>query len=205
MAIQAISGSSASTTEEVRRKDPSVLGKEDFLNILITQLKYQDPLDPLRPDDFLTQLAQLSSVESLKNMEEALAELADSIERQGLTHAVDLMGRRVEVTGNTLSEGDEVVVEPGGDYDRVILTLVDKTDGTKKEVTIEKGETLSFRLQEPREKLVYATAFKDGREVGCPMKVYRIVRGISMDGSNVKVVFSDGTTEDLENVRNIKG
>ena len=42
---------------------PGALGKEDFLRLLVTQLQYQDPLDPLDAQDFASQLAEFTAME----------------------------------------------------------------------------------------------------------------------------------------------
>lgn len=48
--------------------DNSALGKDDFLNLLVTQLQYQDPLDPMDDTEFIAQMAQFSSLEQMQNI-----------------------------------------------------------------------------------------------------------------------------------------
>jgi flagellar basal-body rod modification protein FlgD len=50
----------------------NVLGKDDFLNLLVTQMQNQDPLDPMQGTDFAAQLAQFSSLEQLTNINDNL-------------------------------------------------------------------------------------------------------------------------------------
>ncbi len=52
----------------------STLGKEEFLQLLVTKLQYQDPLQPLEDEDFVAQLAQFSSLEQMQNIAESVAE-----------------------------------------------------------------------------------------------------------------------------------
>lgn len=45
------------------------LGKDEFLKLLVTQLKYQDPLNPVSNEQFIAQLAQFSTLETMQNMQ----------------------------------------------------------------------------------------------------------------------------------------
>ena len=59
-----VAPSSTSTTQTPK----NTLGKDDFLNLLVTQMQNQDPLDPMQGTDFAAQLAQFSSLEQLTDI-----------------------------------------------------------------------------------------------------------------------------------------
>jgi hypothetical protein len=62
--ISALNSSTARATKET-----TDLGKDEFLKLLVTQLKYQDPLSPMQNEAFIAQLAQFSTLEAMKNVE----------------------------------------------------------------------------------------------------------------------------------------
>ncbi len=75
----------------------SSLGKQAFLNLLVAQLKYQDPLNPMENTEFVAQLAQFSSLEQLWNVNSNLE--SNALLTQSMSNAMmpTLLGK--EVTG----------------------------------------------------------------------------------------------------------
>ncbi|MEN3186376.1 MAG: flagellar hook capping FlgD N-terminal domain-containing protein [Atribacterota bacterium] len=94
----------------------NVLGKDDFLKLLILQLRTQNPLNPMNDRDFGAQLAQFSTLEATQNMERTMQNLF-------LLQASSLVGKTVELRDGT-----------GGPVDRVILggsVLTIEVNGTE--------------------------------------------------------------------------
>lgn len=87
----------ASAAKEKKTND---LGKDQFLKILITQLKNQDPSQPLQDKEFIAQMAQFTSVEQLSNMSNEMKLL-----RQSLGFASGLIGK--SITWSTTNDKGE--------------------------------------------------------------------------------------------------
>lgn len=77
--------------------------QDRFLNLLVAQMKNQDPLNPLDNAQVTSQLAQLSTVQGIENMNSSLAALAASLGVNQMAQAANLIGRAVLVPGNTVS------------------------------------------------------------------------------------------------------
>ena len=91
------------------------LGKDDFLQLLTVQLRYQDPLNPMENTEFVAQMAQFSSLEQLQNMNQTMesnqgaeAELQTAFKNNLVT---SLVGKAVEVpTQEVAYDGDDAEV-----------------------------------------------------------------------------------------------
>ena len=83
---------------------PGGLGKDDFLRLLVTQLQYQDPLDPLDAQDFASQLAEFTAMEQQILTNELLQAQIDmdsaSILETQNTAAIGMIGSGVVLDGN---------------------------------------------------------------------------------------------------------
>lgn len=104
-------GASGQASALQQAQSQSALGKQEFLKLLTTQLKSQDPMNPMKGQEFAAQLAQFSSLEQLLNINETLGNQSASngllASRINSSLATDLLGKEVQAGGNTLQwEGD---------------------------------------------------------------------------------------------------
>lgn len=60
-------------------KSKTILQKDDFLKILITQITHQDPMKPLQDTEFIAQMAQFSSLEQMQNLNKSFDANADAL------------------------------------------------------------------------------------------------------------------------------
>jgi flagellar basal-body rod modification protein FlgD len=79
-----------------------VMGKDDFLHLLVTQLKAQDPLNPMDSTAFTAQLAQFSSLEQLQNINSTLGTLNASQAESNNSQAVQFIGKTITAVGDSL-------------------------------------------------------------------------------------------------------
>lgn len=85
-------GTTTTTSSKTLENPSSVLGKDDFLRLLVTQLKYQDPLKPTDQSQFMSQMAQFSTVEGISNLGKTLETMNQS---STVSQAVGLIGKQV--------------------------------------------------------------------------------------------------------------
>ena len=103
-------GSQATQTGESQK---SVMGKSDFLRLLVTQLQNQDPLNPADSSEFTAQLATFSSLEELQNINSKLSDVSTSQTISTNSQAVDYIGKRIQAIGNNIrvSDGQTTPIE----------------------------------------------------------------------------------------------
>lgn len=79
------------------RQASDVLGKDDFLRILITQLQHQDPIAPVEDKEFISQMAQFSSLEQITNLSNQFSRLSETL---SAGQSLQLLGREVAINDN---------------------------------------------------------------------------------------------------------
>ncbi len=80
-----------------KKKTSDQLGQTEFLSLMITQLKNQDPFSPMENGDFISQMAQFSSVAGLTKLQQSFEQLANSLQSNQALQASSLVGRTVLV------------------------------------------------------------------------------------------------------------
>ncbi len=132
------SGSSSSLTES-----NSQVNQQEFLELLVTQLQNQDPLNPMENEEFAVQLAQFSQVEQLISINEKLDNQEGSTDFSSLA---SYLGNQVVLNSDIVSvengEGGDLAFRLGSDANNVEVELVDEL-GTVQETesigALEKG------------------------------------------------------------------
>ena len=88
--INSTTNTSTSTSTTATSSNSS-LGKDDFLKLLVTQLQYQNPLDPMDNTEFVAQMAQFSSLEQMQNLNATMANM----------HASNMIGSTINFSNDS--------------------------------------------------------------------------------------------------------
>lgn len=130
--IDGISNSANAAT--AARTNKSILGKDDFMKLMIQQLKNQDPLNPMDGTAFASQLAEFSSLEQLSNMNDAIETSINA--NYQLTQSINnsmsaaLIGKAVKLVGNDVNYQGQENIDLGyylaGDAKNVSMKIYDE-------------------------------------------------------------------------------
>ncbi len=120
-------------TTEVTTENDAELMMDDFMSIFLTQLQYQDPLNPMENTDMTAQMAQISMVEQQYNTVETLEAISEQLGAQKESQYLGYLGKAVMIDGSAVTIKDGEVI--GGNYiidedASVDITIYDQ-DGTK--------------------------------------------------------------------------
>jgi flagellar basal-body rod modification protein FlgD len=162
--------------------DNGSLGKDAFLQILITQLQNQDPTSPMDDREFIAQMAQFSSLEQMQNMTKAMENLLSSQQETQLMSYTNFIGK--EVKWHELTE--EL------DENKVPITL--EGTGVIKELKFSNGEPL-FVLADGKE--LSAGNISSVLSSSASVESNPIVAASQLIGKSVKYNSEDGVIEAL--------
>ena len=93
-------GSTAEPAASTRKEMPQ-FGADQFITLMLAQIKNQDPLKPLEPAEFLGQLAQFSTVTGIQEMGSSVSDLVGSMRSSQALSGANLVGRDVLAPGDT--------------------------------------------------------------------------------------------------------
>ncbi|KAA0258422.1 flagellar hook assembly protein FlgD [Deferribacter autotrophicus] len=191
------------------REPKKELDKDDFLNLLVTQLKYQDPLNPLDNNEFIAQTTQFSSLEQLINISEKFDKLIDNEESSNLNlfSAVGFIDKTINFYGNKFSTEEDGAVlkfELAGEPKDTVIKIYDEKRALVNEVNFEAVDGENFfswdltdkngvKLQPGYYSYQVIAKDNDGNEI--PVRLYSSgkVIGILRDGNDT--VFDLGFTQ----------
>jgi flagellar basal-body rod modification protein FlgD len=83
--------------KDAAKKTKEEMGKQEFLTLFTAQLQNQNPLEPVKNEAFVAQLAQFSQLEALTNMQGSLDKFVTSMSGERMLNSASLIGKKVSV------------------------------------------------------------------------------------------------------------
>ena len=156
------------------------LGQEDFLTLMITQFRNQDPFEPMDNGDFLGQLAQFGTVNGIEQLNSSMTGLTGSIQNDQALQAANLVGHSV------LAQTDVGYLPDGGRLTGAV-ELNSSVSNIQVEITDVSGQVVQ-RLEMGEHQAGLARFEWDGRDVngdvvdpGHYQISTRVVRGVNFE------------------------
>lgn len=200
-------------------QDKTQLSKDDFMKLLIAQLKNQDPEQPVDAKEMVTQLATLGSVEQLTNMSTQLKSLQLSTTSLVNNQASSFVGKQIEANGSKLYLGDAGGASSGINLSLPAETVTLSVRDDKGQVvrTMELGKTAAGitpvswdgnadsgeRLPTGQYTITVEAKNKDGGPVVADAQIKGIVSSVSYEQGFPELVVGEARVA-LANVTSIK-
>ncbi len=196
------------------------MGQTAFLTLFTTQLKNQNPLDPMENEAFVAQLAQFSQLEATTKMSGNIDTLVKSLSSSQITNASGMIGKTVAITdGKAIKYGEPVEgnVTLDKDVDGITLKVINTTTGQ----TVRTGQIGAQKKGDypftwdgldndgnPAADGVYrieATVTRFGQSSKAAVQTMAAVRSVTTDAitGDMKLELVDGTKVSLSEVKRI--
>jgi flagellar basal-body rod modification protein FlgD len=128
-------------------KNKDQLGQAEFLELMIAQLRNQDPFKAMDPSQFLGQLAQFGTVTGIQEMQTAFATLSESMRSSQVLEGATMVGREVLVASDELtlpaSGAVEGALDVPSDASAVQINILDEAGQLVRRMTVPTAEGLT--------------------------------------------------------------
>jgi flagellar basal-body rod modification protein FlgD len=206
--------------KEAAKKTKEEMGKQEFLTLFTAQLQNQNPLEPVKNEAFVAQLAQFSQLEALTNMQGSLDKFVTSMSGERMLNSASLIGKKVSVTdtptqlnsaGNITGDIDlptgasGVQVSVFDAQGRMVQELIAGPQMPGSMPIVWDGKDATNKPAPPGLYRLSATAVVNGQTSKVPVNTLSTVRAIATnpaDGS-VRVEVDGGKTMLLTDVKRV--
>lgn len=192
-AMTAVSPGPGAAPSKTPSKELSGLDQDTFMQLLLTQVKNQDPTSPMDPAQFMGQLAQLASVQGIQQLNQSVDQFSNYMEQNRALQAASLVGREAMVSGSSITSNDGsiagVVRLPEGATaaEVAIKDSAGNVVDTLKIQGSQNGGDIPFSWSKGAPNQTYsldATAMVDGSSVDAQALVKAPIESVSFDRQN---------------------
>jgi len=202
--------------------------QDQFLTLLVTQLRNQDPLNPMQNAELTSQLAQISTVEGITNLNNTLMAISGQVDLSQSMDAAALIGHGVLIPGNEVSLGSDPQdpakreatpfgIDLQGDAALVTVSVLDKDGNVVRKMTLRDQKTgvidLSWDGQndsgqdavDGKYTVNVVATDADGDKVQTDALTYGRVGGVSYGTNGLRLQLGMGKQASMLDIRKIYG
>lgn len=199
-----INGVTSQGAEELTKSESSkqklAEDLDQFMNLLVTQLQHQDPLDPMDPNEFTSQLVEFASVEQQIQANANLEQMLDLQQTSLLGTVVGYIGKQVEVSGNDMplenssakanytldAKADSTTITVTDQTGKSVFFTTGETDAGRHSFEWNGQDTLGFPMEDGIYTVTVSALDSEGNPIGVAHTVTGTVTGVSNnDGTAV--------------------
>ncbi len=172
----------STSVKKVAEGESTALGKDSFLKLLVTQLQYQDPSNPMDNSEFISQMAQFSSLEQMQNVAASIDSLTSITQQSQLIQFNSFVGKTISYSVETdqYDADGKIIVESGSSKVNSV-----KYDGQSAKFVLENGKTVSA---------ANISEVQDSTASNTTNRTTSLVEASMLIGKNVTYTTSDGTS-----------
>jgi flagellar basal-body rod modification protein FlgD len=126
--------------KQPEKKANDGLDQDAFLELMLTQIQNQDPLNPMESGDFLSQMAQFGTVNGITELNNSFATLSSSLQSSQALQASTMVGNTVLVPGNTseLVNGSQIngAIDLNNSTSNLVLNISDASGQSVRQVDL---------------------------------------------------------------------
>ena len=211
--LNSVNGSAAAQAAAAASKSDGADLQDSFMTLLVTQLKNQDPMNPMENAEMTSQLAQINTVSGISELNSTLEGITGQLDAGQAMQAAGLIGSGVLVPGNRVLVGEDGSTTPFG------VELEQAADEVQITVRNDSGEVVRrfepFAMDAGSESFTWNGEMDSGEEApkgsytvsveasadGEPLDVvnlnYAMVSGVSLDDNGAPLLDLGGVSEQV--------
>lgn len=191
--------------------------QNQFLTMLTTQLKNQDPTNPMDSSQMTSQLAQISTVSGISQLNQSIQQLIQSQTASQSMTAANLIGHQALITGNKLTLQGGVAngaIQLDSPADTATINVLNSSGTLVDSFTLNNpssgitnfswdGKDLAGNQLSDGQYSLQVQATKSGSAVNANLMTFQTVAGITLNQGASQVVLSNGNKVDLSSVQQV--